>query len=105
MVNELVQELHPNIRCGLEEAFEDSYRNTIDYGTSYAPLQIAQMLIEQAAELVRETVKETPLEGQSEAYLVPQLEKAAHKETRWMGSNECNLDYLIDLFAEVSEGE
>ena len=61
-------------------------------------LEDAREHLQQALDLIREAVDDTPVEDYARAYIIPTLVMAANSEHEYLGSQPANIDELIRAF-------
>jgi len=66
-------------------------------------LEDAREHLQQALDLIREAVDDTPVEDYARAYIIPTLVMAAHSEHEYLGSQPANIDELIRAFEGADE--
>ena len=66
-------------------------------------LEDAREHLQQALDLIREAVDDTPVEDYARAYIIPTLVMAARSEHEYLGSQPANIDELIRAFDGADE--
>ena len=66
-------------------------------------LEDAREHLQQALDLIREAVDDTPVEDYARAYIIPTLVMAARSEHEYLGSQPANIDELIRAFEGADE--
>jgi len=61
-------------------------------------LEDAREHLQQALDLIRQAVDDTPIEDFARAYIIPTLVMAARSEHEYLGSQPANIDELIRAF-------
>jgi len=66
-------------------------------------LEDAREHLQQALDLIRQAVDDTPVEDYARAYIIPTLVMAARSEHEYLGSQPANIDELIRAFEGADE--
>ena len=66
-------------------------------------LEDAREHLQQALDLIRQAVDDTPVEDYARAYIIPTLVMAANSEHEYLGSQPANIDELIRAFEGADE--